>query len=101
MTKSSEIDYQILISILPSLRPYFDFITLENSQKWIMKIRYGHKEIFESFETYELDPQKEEDEFYAKKIRLFQDGVALYQVINVDEIILACKVDNEEYYTFR
>jgi len=96
-----ECDKSIQMSILPSLKPYFDLITIENCSHWLMKIRYGHKDIYESFETYELDPFYELDDFYKKKIKLFLDGVALYYIYPDDQIKIVCQIKNDEYYTNR
>ena len=86
--------------ILPGLREFYDRVTFIDRSNWIMKIFYGHKVIFESFETYEFNVLNEEKEFELKKLRLFLDGVGLYKVTG-KEVILVCDLDNEDYYLYR
>ncbi|MDY0317676.1 MAG: hypothetical protein RBQ64_03745 [Candidatus Izemoplasmatales bacterium] len=101
MVKFCDLEEGLKDCILPKLRVYYDLVTFEERSNWIMKIFYGHKEIFESFETYELEPQKEESEFEKKKLRLFLDGVYLYKVKDDGLVELVCNCYDEEYYYYR
>ena len=100
MKKLNKLDQELVDRILPKLRGYFDSVTFEDRANWIMRIFYGHKQIFESFETYELDSYIEEEAFEEKKLRLFLDGVSLYY-FESNSIILVCDADDEDYYKYR
>jgi hypothetical protein len=93
-------DSSIQTSILPKLRLYFDKVTYENRDRWIMQIWYADKSIFESFETYEQDSHNLEQAFEEKKLRLFLDGVYLYYVHSNDHIELVCDA-YDDYYKYR
>jgi hypothetical protein len=99
--KLEEYDLETRESILPLLRPYFDLVTLENCNKYLMQIWYANKSIFESFQTYELNPNEFEKAFEDKKLRLFLDGVFLYYIHSNEQIELICNAYNEEYYNYR
>ncbi|MDY0211252.1 MAG: hypothetical protein RBQ91_07620 [Acholeplasma sp.] len=62
-----------------------------------MKIWYCDKTIYESFETYELDPHKLEEAFESKKIRLFLDGVELFYVTNENRMVSICNSEKSYY----
>lgn len=98
--KFIELEVSLRMTILPKLREYFNKVSFEDRSNWIMKIFYGHKIIFESFETYELDPFLEEEAFEQKKLRLFLDGVCLYNIKNKN-IQLICDCDGKDYYKYR
>jgi histidinol phosphatase-like enzyme len=100
MVKYSQLDDDSKSMVLPILREYFDKVTFEERNNWIMRIFYGHKQIFESFETYEFDLNLEEKAFEEKKLRLFLDGVSLYHFEN-NSIVLVCDGDNLDYYQYR
>jgi hypothetical protein len=99
--KLQDYDLKTQEMILPALRVYFDQVTLENCNQYLMQIWYANKSIFESFETYELNPYKLEKAFEKKKLRLFIDGVYLYYIYSNEKIELICNAYNEEYHQYR
>lgn len=96
----SDLESNVVSDILPKLRSYFDQINYGNRNGYLMQIWYGDKSIFESFETYELEPSLEESAFEEKKLRLFLDGVYLYRINSIESIELICDA-HEEYFKFK
>ena len=81
--------------IAPELRTYFDQITFENREDWLMCYRYGASILFSSFEMNRgfLDYEK----FDKHKYQLFVDGLALYKINNIETIELVAEMKDESH----
>ena len=95
----NQLEMTIQNAILPKLKPYYNKISMDNGNRWMMQVWYCDKTLFESFETYELDSSKQEEAFEEKKLRLFLDGVILYYVQSNDIIKPVCNA-SDEYFDY-
>lgn len=85
--------------IAPVLRPYFDQITIENADEWLMRYRYADQTFTEGFEVLWNDDYDDLIRFEQRKLFLFLNGTALYRVSSIDSIVLkACVRHNSEMF---
>jgi len=95
----SDLDPKLVQYIYPKMRDYFDLITFDNYNEYLMAYEYGPHIIYESFEfvpSY-YGTQEHINEFESRKLFLFLNGVYLYKIHNADSIELLCDAYDIKY----
>lgn len=90
---------KLVESIYPKMRIFFDQVTFENYNEYLMAYEYGPHIIYESFEfvpSY-YGTNDHINEFESRKLFLFLNGVYLYKIHTADSIELVCDAYDIKY----
>ena len=88
----NELKSDLVEHMYPKLRAFFNQITYENYDQYIMAYEYGPYLLYESFNFMpsSFDSTEVLDEFEKRKLLLFLNGVTLYQIKSIDNIAMIC-----------
>ncbi len=97
--KLDELSIDLVADIYPKLREFFDQITFDNYDQYIMGYEYGPYLLYESFNFMPSSDEQDDQiiEFEQRKLFLFLNGVLLYHIQSMDRIILICDAYDIEH----
>lgn len=93
LIKYKELQKSLRDQIPSAFRGYFDKILVDNAHIWLMRYKYGNDLYFQGFdEDLYSDDIDWKDRFERRKLFLFLNGYALYQVRSIKEISLIVSI---------
>lgn len=93
--KFCELPLNTQMDIAPELREYYDQVTYDTANEWLVYYSYGAVTLWSSFELHRLP--ENDHEFENHKLALFMDAISLYRIKGIKEIEFVAESRDESY----